>query len=1009
MVDEVVGAIGKAVGFAVGITVAVVAAPFLLAGTVAGFITGALILGVGAIITSGASNIGGGKGSAGSTPDLSQRSIDVMVQEPTFPRRIVYGWARVSGPVVFRETTNNNERLHILVAFAANEISIARRVFFNDQELLGNNQTDLNIPNSVENKITASFLNRDDYIDYTKGEKEGEDVDVNNFFTVAYGSLNQNALSTLVSRTSWRNTDRLRGIAYVYCNLEFNNTTFTQGIPNISVDVYGKKVFDPRTNQLEETNNAALVILDYLMNSEYGLSATIQEVDTDSFISSANICDEQIRDPLQQNLDPVRRYQINGAISLAESPKQILSNMLLACGGDLSEAGGRWTLSVGAFTAPIGQITENDLIGSVQLSTKTSMAESFNAVKGQFIPHPMLERFNGRNVADTEPDGYYRPIGFPEVTSPAFESEDGDERRFLELQLPFTVSAFQARLLARQYLRRTRQQPTVSVSCNLAAFKYRVGDTLTLTLDRFGIVNQPFEVIDWRFTPVQSAGGAPAIGINMTLRATAPEVYELNASADNLLVDSNVSNFVVGNRIDPPTLVLSDQLEIINTNVEAVLIINVNSESPFVNEFEVRVRALDPVEPFVNLGRSSAGRFDKVVESGRRYEVRARAITNLGARSVESIAVRQIVGKTAPPANVQNFTANPVGGQLVLTWDAVPDLDLSHYKIRYSDDLVNAEYQNTTLIVPRVARPSTTTIVPTRNGTYFIKAVDKNGTASIVPGTTIVNTNIEAIENLNVISLQKEDPNFAGAKDGVVRTAEGNLILDSVQNFDNAIGLFDDKLGLFDGGGSSGVASSGIYFFENVFDLGDTFTSRLVAKISVVYLDYVNTFDDAPGLFDSRESDFDGDPQALDDIDVELQVSTTRQNPSADDFTDFQTFVVGDYTARAFKFRAILRSFNQVATPQVSRLEVEIDMPDRVLSEDNLLTSSAPFVVTFAPAFRETPALGIAVGDLQQGDFYEITNKSPAGFTIVFKNSAGNPVSRRFDYLAKGFGRLTAA
>jgi len=1006
VVDEVV----EAIGLVVGITVAAVAAPFLLAGTVAGFITGSLILGIGAFITSGFSNVGGGgKGPGGGATDLSQRTIDVMVQEPTFPRRIVYGWARVSGPIVFRETTNNNERLHIVVAIAANEISKARRLFLNDQEILGDNQTSAAIPNAVENRITASFLNRADYIDYTKGEKEGEDVTLSNFFTVVYGSPNQNALGTLVSRTSWRNSDRLRGIAYVYCNLEFNNTTFPQGLPNISVDVYGKKVFDPRTNQLEETNNAALVILDYIMNSEYGLSATMSEIDIDSFIGAANICDEQIRDPLQPNADPVRRYQINGVIGLDEAPKQILSNMLLACGGDLSEAGGRWTLSVGAFTAPIGHITENDLIGSVQLSTKTSMAESFNAVKGQFIPHLMVDRFDGNNVENPDPQGYYRPVGFPEVISPAFEAEDGNERRFLELQLPFTVSAFQARLLARQYLRRTRLQPTVSLSCNLSAFKYRVGDTLTLTLNRFGIVDQPFEVVDWRFTPVQSEGGAIAIGINMTLRATSAEVYELNPVADNVLVQNNISNFVVGNRTEPPVIVLDDQLEIINTNVEAILKINVSSDSPFVNEFEVRVRALDPTEPFVNLGRSSAGRFDKIVQSGRRYEVRARAITTLGARSDEAASIRQVVGKTAPPSNVQNFTGNPVGGQLVLTWDAVPDLDLSHYKIRYSDDLVNAEYQNTTLIVPRVARPSTTVIVPTRNGTYFIKAVDKNGTASVAAATTVINSNIEGVENLNIISLQKEDPDFAGAKDGVVRTPEGQLILDSVQQFDDALGDFDDKPGLFDGGGASGVASSGIYFFENTFDLGDTFTSRLTAKLSLTYLDYVDLFDLAPGLFDDRPGEFDGDPQALDDIDVELQVRTTRTDPALDDFTDWRTFVVGDYTARALQFRAILRSFNQTATPQVSRLEVEIDMPDRVLSEDDLLTGAEPFVVTFAPAFKETPALGIAVGDLQQGDFYEITGKSPTGFTIVFKNSAGNPVSRRFDYLAKGFGRLTAA
>jgi len=66
------------------------------------------------------------------------------------------------------------------------------------------------------------------------------------------------------------------------------------------------------------------------------------------------------------------------------------------------------------------------------------------------------------------------------------------------------------------------------------------------------------------------------------------------------------------------------------------------------------------------------------------------------------------------------------------------------------------------------------------------------------------------------------------------------------------------------------------------------------------------------------------------------------------------------------------------------------------------------FAVTFNPAFKVAPAIGIAAQNLAQGDYYEITSKSATGFTITFKNSGGSAVNRTFDYVAKGYGELAA-
>jgi hypothetical protein len=81
-------------------------------------------------------------------------------------------------------------------------------------------------------------------------------------------------------------------------------------------------------------------------------------------------------------------------------------------------------------------------------------------------------------------------------------------------------------------------------------------------------------------------------------------------------------------------------------------------------------------------------------------------------------------------------------------------------------------------------------------------------------------------------------------------------------------------------------------------------------------------------------------------------------------------------------------------------------MPDRVSAGNDLASGAGAYSVTFSPAFKVTPAIGISAQNLQQGDFYEITSKSASGFTITFKNSGGTAVSRTFDYVAKGYGEL---
>jgi len=409
---------------------------------------------------------------------------------------------------------------------------------------------------------------------------------------------------------------------------------------------------------------------------------------------------------------------------------------------------------------------------------------------------------------------------------------------------------------------------------------------------------------------------------------------------------------------------------------------------------------------YVNMGKSSVGRFELLnVEDNVIYDVRARAITRFGVSEFTS-EQHQVVGKTAPPANVTNFSINIITTEAHLSWTPVPDLDLSHYRIRHSRDTsASATYANSVDLIAKVSRPANTAVVPAMTGTYFIKAVDKLGNDSLDSTRSVAI--IENIKDLNLVATSTQNPSFTGSKTDVV-VVDNELRLGTSVLFDSAAGNFDTTGGLFDGGGGT-VASSGTYDFDTYIDVGAIYTSRVTANIVLTRVSYGVQFDDASGLFDDREGLFDGDVNEFGTTNVELQVATTEDDPAGTPtYTEFRKFFVGDYKARAFKFRALLTTTDSEATPSISALSVTVDMPDRVTADNDIISGAGAKTVTFSPNFKFLQGVSISAQNLASGDYYVITSKSVSGFTITFYNSSDTAISRTFDYVAKGYGEIAA-
>ena len=883
-------------------------------------------------------------------PDVedSARGALINKESSVAPLPVVYGERRMGGVRIFTESSgSDNKFLYICLAICEGEVESITDININDQPLSGS-----------------------EYEEYVT-------------FETKTGSDDQSVSDVLLDAPSWESTDRLRGVAYVAAKLEFNQDVFSS-IPSITALVKGKKVFDPRTESTAWSNNPALALRDYLTNNRYGKGLDADLIDDDSFKSAADSCEVQV-ETVEGSGEFVDKFDINAVINTDQTLFNNVSQILGTMQGLMPYQNGQYRL-----------IIEDDYDSTFDFTVD-------NIIEGINFSGPNKSRRYNRVVAKwINPNANWQGDS---VTWPAADSDEAaqflaeDNGVVLEKQIDLaTVTNFyQARNIAKTLCLASRRNGiSITFEATSEAMEVAVGDVVTITHPTPGWDGKKFRIT--RMT--LNFDGTVSVAASEHTGSVYPWVNDQEEPPQG---DSLLPNPLF---VAAPSVTVSDELQAFNEEAITVLLVDVGTGDAFQERFEVQARKEGESE-FINMGQAGGNRFELVnVEDNAVYTVRARVVNSLGVRSSFTTVEHQVVGKTAPPSDVTGLTGNLIGNQYLLTWNPVPDLDLSHYRVRFASDEGDINYQNAVSLVPKVARPATSALVPARSGTYFVRAVDKLGLASQNATSIRLDTNIEKLENLNVVETINEHPDFPGEFEDVVEIDEDDrLVINTRINFDSAPGVFDEAEGLFDAGDGN-VDAEGFYYFGNSTDLGAVYISRVTAKMKMVRLDYVGLFDSAPGLFDNRSGFFDGDPEAFDDVDAELQIRTTKDNPNdSPTFSEWQPFVVGDYLARAMEYRVKLRTNEDQATPAVSELSVSVDMPDRFDRGFDISSGAGPKSIAFETPFKEIPSIGIGAQDLQTGDFYEITNKSRSGFTITFKDSSGTAVSRTFDYTAAGYGK----
>ena len=905
--------------------------------------------------------------------ETSNRSV--MVRQPIIPRDTVYGTTKKSGGILFMETSDNNKYLHMVIQLASHEVNAISEVYFDEHELtLASAGTDANGITRFNVTAPSQFATDSKFEDGKKTVR----------VKLHTGTETQLADADLVSESDkWTDDHRLRGITYIYVRLAYDPDVFPNGVPNVSAVIDGKKLLDFRTSSTSFSSNPALVLYDYLTDTKLGLGVATSDIDTTSFTTVANLSDENVS--LSAG-GTEKRYECHGIVYSDIAPMEIIDDILSSCIGTLAYSNGKFILKGGHYVSPSLTLSQDNFVDAIDLVAKQSRKDIFNTVKGIF----------------TSDESNWQPTDYPMVTSSTFTNADG-EVIYADVDLPFTKSSTMAQRIAKIVLFKNRQQMQLSCRVSMKGFTLQVGDTVQVNNTRLGFTNKVFEVTDWNFSLGKE------MHIDLVLKETDASVY--NWSAEETAFSLDNTTLTSATDVTAPSLSAIDELRTFAETPIAVLVVTCESSAGTTNEFEVEAQNTTASGEYISLGKSKGNIFELVnAQDGATYNIRARSVNAFNVYSDYTTITHQVVGKTAPPSDVTNFSVNIINGQAELSWTPISDLDLSHYVVRHTPDTSSPTFEEGTILAEKVAKPANTISLPARNGTYMIKSIDVLGIESLNSTKSVVILN-QIDYNFNVVTTSTQSPNFTAGtlSDTFVaeRSGVNYLQLLTGELFDDGVGLFDAQTGNFDDGGATTDNTEGTYDFP-VIDVGGIFTSRVTIDCQFVRFDPTSLFDSFSGNFDAREGLFDGAYTEFNDINVEMQISLSNDNST---YTDFRTYVLGDYKARYIKLRAKLSTTGTTSAPAVSTLIATVDMPDRTFGDGDIssTTASGGKVITYSPAFKEVQALGISASNLATGDFYEITNKTATGFTIKFKNSSGAVIDRTFDYVAKGYGFLESS
>lgn len=403
--------------------------------------------------------------------------VRYTTRQATAPKRVIVGKAYVGGVLFFEQVDPPYLIQGILINHG--EMSGFEKIW------IGTNQ--LSIPAIVENVILTpvSAIDQPSYQTRVR-------------LSLGFGSATQAIDPIIAFHFPNLSTEfRQRGIARAVFEFHFGESyddhiaTWGQGsAPSVYLLGVGVPAYDPRdpTQSLTDestwtwTNNATLIQAWYLTR-DYGGRIAKAKIDWDKVAEGADYDDESVT---CADGSTIRRYTIDGVVTLNQRPVDVMSGMLTANSGYLLQSGGKVWPSSSKPRTPIVTIGDSVLAGGVD----------YRAAKPK---RNLINKLQGRAIA---PEQEYQMVDMPVLDRPDLQAEDGEVLSGT-LSMPFTMEPRTAQRLMKGYLAKARLGKALTCRTDISVLalcdKEPVGEAVTFDSTLFSMANGTYLCVELGF------------------------------------------------------------------------------------------------------------------------------------------------------------------------------------------------------------------------------------------------------------------------------------------------------------------------------------------------------------------------------------------------------------------------------------------------------------------------------------------------------------------------------
>jgi len=588
------------------------------------------------------------------SPRSTTGGLILNSRSPNDPVPVIYGTMRVGGTQVFMHSDAVfNTRLHIVQTISEGEIDSILQVKLNDEDI-----------SNWNGWAGYSFKN---------------------------GAADQTAIAGI---PLW--DDALRNTAHIYVQLIYD-LVFNRwaGMPLITTKVKGIKVYDPRTETTEWSNNPAVCIYDFMRNKRYGVGIDEQFIDTTSIIDVANTLDDE-------------GYEMNTCIVARENALDTLNKLLASCRTMLIWSQGKFRLKFLEYEAPVESFDESDILAD---------SFSFNLPSIQDHPNTLIVRY-------VNEDSDYIQEEFKIHNPDALAANE--EENSTEIVLSGVTDYETAYKCGVYQLERRLLDPRFTFTAGPKAIVLEAGDVIEVTHSLPGWVDQLVRI-----------EGLKHLSSNEIQLEVVLETESLYDATLNIVDHTQWSTTL----IDPTDVPLPpDNVQFTEENY----VMKDNTYTRLKGTWEYSVSLVDYVEVWISrdltnwfMHTKTTGAFTiEPVYEGETYYIKLRSVSIYGSKAeLDDLDyyTRTISGVADPPNNVTGFNIGVADDKLSMGWNAVTNTDLLYYEIRWG-----ASWGTAIPIAQVKATKKTFTGVKPGTHTFLIKAKDTLNNYSQTPGQKTV-------------------------------------------------------------------------------------------------------------------------------------------------------------------------------------------------------------------------------------------------------------------------------